>query len=187
MTDMLTLECFDKAEFSNSHQHPEYLRGYLEGLEAGKDQFSVEQSALNGEIVAVFSDAIFSYAEARQAVLSELEPILRAIPRNIIPTLVIAGVTTTIEDILTAAVAATASQKPTVLVNPEMFAILARSDFGPERDLFELAENTNVPQFAAWLKTPNGDTAIDFENVTTAISVALENYTNPTHRNKEHG
>lgn len=173
---MFQLECFDEKTGEKPRHHPEFSRGYIEGVEAGRAEFSSEQLAMSGEIVTAFSDAIFTYAEARQALLSELEPILRAIPKRILPSLVEAGLATKIEDILTTVVSNAASLKPTVLVHPAMYKVLSQAEVGLDLELFNLAEDPNVPEFAAWLRAADIDIAIDFENIVAAISAVLENY-----------
>lgn len=187
MSKLFHLECFDNAASENPRHHPEFSRGYDEGLEAGRAQLGLDQKALNSEIVSAFSDAIFTYTEARQAVLSELEPILQAIPRCLVPALTEAGLATTLIELVSNAVTSAASSKPTVRLHPEMHDVLTQSEFGLDFGLFKLIADPNVPKTAAWIKAEKLDKSVDFENVSAAISVALKNYTHSAQRKEVNG
>lgn len=182
MAKIFHLECFDDAGFQVPRHHPEFSRGYDEGLLAGRTQLALDQKALSAEIVSAFSDAIFTYAEARQAVLLELEPILQAIPKCLVPALIEAGLATTLIDLVDNAASSAASSRPTVRLHPEMHEVLMQSTFGLDFGLFKLIADPNVPKTAAWIKAEKSDTSIDFEDVSAAISVALENYTHTVKR-----
>lgn len=187
MKAQLHLENFDEEPCGKPRENPEFTRGFEEGLEAGRAEILATQTVLKGEIVSAFSDAIFTYTEARQAILSELVPILEAITKGLLPAAANTGLASTISEILTDAITESASFKPSILVHPEMYDTLTQPVFDLDQDKFTLVKDASVPQYAAWLKTAHGETALDFENVISAALVALDTYSNPTQRNAENG
>lgn len=187
MGNNLHLESFDQAERHTPQSHPEYLRGLEEGRSAINEENVVLQKALHQDLIAAFSDANFTYVEARQAVLLELQPILSAMCSSVLPQLATAGLSSVILDMLTNLTADAVPSHPTVSVHPDHLDNLTAALSNHPTIKATLYGDTSVPRHAAWLNAASGASSVDFQNVIAAINSALDSFTQPNLRKTENG
>ena len=172
MSLTLTLESFDDELVAAQKSHPEFTRGFDEGIAAGRQEAELAQANLSAALVSAITDSGFTFAEARQSVLADLEPLLTAI---------------TICEILQSAAKAELPTQPTITVHPEnVDAILAALGDAPARGAKILTDPT-LTTHAAWLNVNGHSSAIDFENTFAAVRTALRAYSDPHERTINHG
>lgn len=176
------LESFDAAERGSQQLHPEYLRGFEAGQSSAVESNAAAQNTISREIVSALADADFTYVEARQAVLSELTPILNVISSRVLPLMATAGLSSIVLDTLTRAVSDSVPKHPTIAVHPDQLDALTDALSNDSSVKGILKGDSSLPVNSAWLSTASGETSVDFESVIEAIKSALGSYTQPNHR-----
>jgi len=187
MSLTLTLESFDDESVAAQKSHPEFTRGFEEGIAAGRQEAELAQGNLSAALVGAIADTGFTFAEARQSVLADLEPLLTAITTQILPATQTIGLATTICEILQSAAKAELPTQPVITVHPEnVDAMLAALGDVPARGVKILTDPT-LTTHAAWLSMNGHSSAIDFENTFAAVRTALRAYSDPLERTINHG
>lgn len=186
MAYALTLESFDDAE-TPQQLHPEYSRGLDEGIALGRLQAEQAHKTLHEGLVSAIADNGFTFAEARQSVLLELEPLLQAITTQILPATQTIGLATLICETLQSAAEENLSIQPVITIHPDHVdgIYLAIGRFLDSK--VTVVTDPSLSTHAAWLNLNGRNLAIDFESTLAAIQTVLLAFSEQTERTMNHG
>lgn len=187
MATALTLESFDHDAGDAPQSHPEYARGFDEGIKAEQARAQDAHTKLSASLVNSITDAHFTFVEARQAILAELTPLLNAITKHILPATQTIALTSTICEILEQASESQLSTRPTIAVHPEQFDAVTTALETVLSSKIKILSDSSLSSHAAWLTVNGHDSMIDFENTLTAVQTALRAFSDSHERKINHG
>lgn len=185
MQQLLKLESFDAPADLAPQIHPEFKRGFDEGKASCEAMAAAAQLELSQALAAKLSDSIFTFAEARQAVMSEFAPIVEAIVGSLIPTLSIAGLAADISEMVLTNVDESVGHRPKILVHPDIIEILDSALDPDLSDKIIVRPDDSVPIYSAWVSTEASETSLNFGGVVTAIQLALDAFQQTNSRKTE--
>lgn len=171
------LECFDDPQQDVPPPGPPqaYLDGHAAGLAEGRADALAELARQTSGLREALDDLTFQYAEARQHVLSSLEPLIKAICDKILPDLAREVVGPTVVDWAMAAARQQSGVTPTITVHSGMIPVLEQAfEKAPdERSRFEVDDLLGDGQIV--LGTPDlGETLLDYPALLAEVRSRLE-------------
>lgn len=187
MTKQFALESFDDVDPLGIDPHPEFQRGFHDGFAAAQAETEVAALALSESVAAALADASFSYIEARQVILAEIEPLMKAVIASLLPAAATLGVATTIADILMEASASSVPNHPTVCVHQDHFDLLNSLLSHDTLQNVTLTVDPIVSRHGAWITTSTGETSVDFDVVVETAKTALTAYLHSNFKDIKHG
>ena len=162
-------ESFDSSAVAPSQPHPEYLRGKRDAEAANANDAARQLE----ELIAVFNDLKFSFAEARGTLLADLQPVFQAILDKLIPEMRNSALANEVLVQLQNIVSSTLPTEISVHLCPEDFAFLtSRIDFGAEQGV-QFIENPEFSPGTAWIDTAVSNSMIDLNAVFSEIANSL--------------
>ncbi len=173
MGQFLRLESFDSGADIAATEHPEFLRGKAVGLAEGAVSANAAQAELLNSIHSELNDARFTYSEARQSVIADLDAVISAALKQLIPALAQHGLITTIMNELAIAIDQNSDAIATVTVHESLVDPL--SDIVAEafaKKVLVKAGKYDGPM-VAWVNHGQTHKCVNFENSVVAIDAAL--------------
>ena len=162
--------------------------GYAEGFAAGQAVLLAEADRVDQAVAAALDDLAFHFAEARQAVLQNLVPLMEAIATQIVPQSVDPLFRRQVLDILTEAARRDSRQPVTLVLHPDQVAPLqAILDRTGHTDVAVCGDPDNALHMAL-IRQGEVETALDTASLADQLTKILTDYSTLTQQKKaDHG
>ena len=180
MGQFLNLESFDNCNGVMPENHPEYLRGYADGLAAGQAKATETEGAHLRSINDILEDARFTHSEARHAVLADLNALLDATLHQFLPALATAALVETLQLHMQNAAKNGSSEQVSLSVPPELFSLCETIVSNSGATNFAIRPDPLIGEKAVWFSSNDQDLCIDFENALSAVQNAFQCLQSPT-------
>lgn len=152
---------------------PEDLPGYSEGFAAGQEDASNRQMHLDAEVVQALAEMSFGYAEARQHILTALQPLFRTLIEKLIPELLDESYQTRVMSTLMDAVTQDIDQSLVLTVHPDHVAGLAALAARQSGLPISVRPDASLPLSAAIIGNGTEETSLDLDALRTALTTTL--------------
>lgn len=180
MGQFLNLESFDDSNSVTPENHPEYLRGYADGKAAGETAATKAKDNQLQAVNHILDDARFTYAEARQAILTDLNAVLDATLTKFLPTLATAGLAEALHQHLNKSIENGASEKIYLSVPPALLSLCESIISNSGVPNFVIKPDPQIGDRAIWFTSETQDICIDFEHALLAVQNAFQCLQSPT-------
>lgn len=187
MGQLIHLESFDENEPQETVQHPEYTRGHDAGFAAGLAAAKAAQDADVDAIKSMLEETHFTYAEARQTVLSDLNAVIDATLNTLLPDLVNAGLHATLAAQVQSIFAEHATAKMILRVHPDLAPQFETLVAHPDATDITVVSDPQAARNAIWMTQNDIDKVIDFEPVRNAVATALLSLKPEQQKDMNHG
>jgi flagellar biosynthesis/type III secretory pathway protein FliH len=187
MGQLLHLESFDSSAQAVISEHPEYTRGRADGHTAGMADAAAQQDGHIQDVTSLLTQAQFSYAEARQAVLADLSSVIDATMSQLLPQIATLGLVARLRDELLISYSENTAIKTVLHVPPRLQKICEDTIAQTCAGQVTVKSDPQLGDHALWFERNNGDTYVDFENLLNAVRSALSCLNQTNQGNKNHG
>ena len=174
MGQLLHLESFDNGGSGPSESHPEFLRGFDEGKSAGLSE-AAEKGAYQLTILqSTLDDARFTYAEARQAVLADLNAIIEAALSQLLPAAATVGLAETLRQDLQNSLINSTPAAMVLSVPPALAELCEQIVADTGAGHVSIRSDPLIGEHAIWFDSDVQQSCVDFEPALTAVRSALQ-------------
>lgn len=174
MGQILNLESFDNSNSVTPESHPEYMRGYLDGHAAGETTAAEAESGQLRSINDILEGARFTYSEARQAVLADLDAIFDATLTQFLPALATVALAETLHQHILKAAENGTSEQINLSVPPALLSICETIVSNSGVANFVIKPDPQIGDKAIWFNSEKQDLCVDFENALSAVQNAIQ-------------
>lgn len=184
----LTLEDFDAAlaaplavaNVPHSHVEEEKLKSFDTGYKAGWDDAAKahgeEQSRLSSEFASNLQALSFTYHEARNAVLSEMEELVRGIVDKVLPTALQPSLGGMILQEVTAMADGLSEIEVEIVVAPENVALIEDLTYEKVAPPLRIREEASLGAGQAFLRIGGRERMIDLDATLTNLLASVESF-----------
>lgn len=181
MGQFLNLESFDNSDSVRPENHPEYLRGFANGHAAGEAAATEAEGIQLRAVNDILDNARFTYAEARQAVLTDLKTVFDITLNQFLPDLATAGLAENLRQHLSRAIENGTPEKIILSVPPDFLSLCESIASNSGATNLVIKSDSQIGDHAVWFNSEQHDVCIDFEHALTAVRNALQCLQSPTH------
>lgn len=174
MGQLLHLESFDNGGSGPSESHPEFLRGFEDGKSAGLSEAAEKGADQLTMLQSTLEDAQFTYAEARQAVLADLNAIIEATISQLLPTVATVGLAETLRQDLQNSLKNSTPAAMVLSVPPALAELCEQIVADTGAGHVSVRSDPLIGEHAIWFDSDIQQSCVDFEQALTAARSALQ-------------
>lgn len=189
MNQMLTLLDFSTPEPAREQAITANDRdeAYAKGFADGQSSASASQSGVDAVLIAALEGFAFTYAEARNDVLTQLTPLLQEIAKKLVPEIAGASLAARLLETLKGEAEKAISAEVAVLVHPERVemiqAFLIQQDF----DHVKVLPAAHLPADTAQVSGRGTEYSIDITQIATQFAQAVNGFAAQIEDVADHG
>ncbi|MFT5064979.1 MAG: flagellar biosynthesis/type III secretory pathway protein FliH [Yoonia sp.] len=187
MGQLLHLESFDNKLSEKTEDHPEFLRGFADGKSAGLGEATDNETDQLRALQGTLEDARFTYAEARQAVLADLNAVIEATISQFLPTLSAAGLVDALREDLKKSFEKKSPVMISLSVPPALAQLCEQIVADSGAGHVSVQPDPLIGEHAIWFKSDIEENCVDFEQALAAVRSALQCLQPQPKRNSENG
>ncbi|KJZ21162.1 hypothetical protein [Loktanella sp. S4079] len=186
MSHALALESFDHSQSEKLGPSAEFQAGYAEGMEAAQETAAMKQQELEQSALQQLADVEFTFAEARNEVLSALTPLLNAIMDQILPELLADNFGPRVVELLTNIVNDQIEPLPLIAVHPSQSQKIAQL-VASHSARASITEDADLNPHQIWISTTKQELAFDSDVLLAQIRDTMHAITISNDRMNQNG